>query len=66
MLAERDAGLVNEVEVSSAGFFSKKLKDQLISAHIRFLDPFYKRPMAEAIRAALLRRGDEERTGEVM
>ncbi len=56
MLAERHAELVREVKVSSAGFFSKKLKDQLISMHVSIPEPFYNQPMAEPTRLELLKR----------
>jgi len=57
MLAERDERLVNEVKVSSAGFFPQEFKDQLAEVHVSFPDPFYNRPMAQATRSALLKKG---------
>lgn len=57
MLAERDETLLNEVKVSSAGFIPQKLRDQLAEMHVSFPDPFYNRPMAQATRAALLKKG---------
>jgi len=57
MLAERGAGLMNEVRVSSAGFIPQKFRDRLAGAHVSFPDPFYNRPMAETTRASLLQRG---------
>jgi protein-tyrosine-phosphatase len=57
MLAERDETLLNEVKVSSAGFIPQKLRDQLAEVHVSFPDPFYNRPMAQATRAALLKKG---------
>lgn len=57
MLAERSGGLIHEVKVSSAGFIPQKLKDQLAKAHVRFPNPFYNRPMAQATRAALFKKG---------
>ena len=57
MMIERNERLIDQVKVSSAGFIPKKLRDQLTEMHISSPKPFYNRPMAEATRTALLKKG---------
>jgi protein-tyrosine-phosphatase len=57
MMRERDERLVNEIKVSSAGFIPQTLKDRLSKAHVRLPEPFFNRPMAEATRTTLLKKG---------
>ena len=57
MMIERNERLIDQIKVSSAGFIPKKLRDQLTEMHISSPKPFYNRPMAEATRTALLKKG---------
>jgi len=57
MMHEKNGRLVDQLEVSSAGFIPQKLRDQLAKMHVSFPKPFYNRPMAETTRAALLKKG---------
>jgi protein-tyrosine-phosphatase len=57
MLKEGDEGLAGEVNVSSAGFLPKRLKDLLAGSGIRSPIPFYNRDMSKLTRDALRSRG---------
>ncbi len=63
MLAQTSERFMSGVKVSSAGFIPQKLRDRLAQRHVRFPDPFYNRPMAETVRAALLKKGIVVSTG---